>query len=69
MGHFSVTVSQRYVPSSPEALERVFERLDALNGETGKRVHGGKSALGSLPPATVSATVQEVAEVQRTEDP
>ena len=69
MGHSSVTVSQRYVHPSPESLERAFERLDALNGEAGKRVHGGKSALDSLPPATVSATVQEAAEVQRNEVP
>ena len=69
MGHSSVTVSQRYVHPSPEALERAFERLDALNREAGKRVHGGKSALDSLPPATVSATVQETAEVQRNEVP
>jgi integrase len=30
-GHSSVTVSQRYVHPSPEALERAFERLEALN--------------------------------------
>jgi integrase len=30
-GHSSVTVSQRYVHPSPEALEGAFERLEALN--------------------------------------
>src|SRR5262245_34690604 len=30
-GHSSVTVSQRYVHPTPEGLERVFERLEALN--------------------------------------
>ncbi|HLI30055.1 MAG TPA: site-specific integrase [Terriglobia bacterium] len=31
MGHSSVTVSQRYVHPSPEALERAVERLQAMN--------------------------------------
>ena len=31
-GHGSVTISQRYVHPTPEALERAFERLEALNG-------------------------------------
>jgi hypothetical protein len=31
-GHSSVTVSQRYVHPTPEALERAFEKLEALNG-------------------------------------
>jgi integrase len=30
-GHSSVTVSQRYVHPTPEAVERAFERLEALN--------------------------------------
>ncbi|MEK7752032.1 MAG: tyrosine-type recombinase/integrase [Acidobacteriota bacterium] len=30
-GHSSITVSQRYVHPTPEALERAFERLEALN--------------------------------------
>ena len=29
-GHSSVTVSQRYVHPSPEAVERAFERLESL---------------------------------------
>lgn len=39
-GHSSVTVSQRYVHPSPEALETAFERLDSLN----------RSKRGSVPP-------------------
>ena len=31
MGHSTVTVSQRYVHPSPEAVERAFERLTAMN--------------------------------------
>jgi hypothetical protein len=43
-GHSSVTVSQRYVHSSPDALERAFERLEAYNAR--------REA------ATISATVE-----------
>jgi site-specific recombinase XerD len=31
MGHFTVTVSQRYVHPSPAAVELAYERLMALN--------------------------------------
>jgi integrase len=31
MGHSSVTVSQKYVHPTPEAMEQAFERLDAMN--------------------------------------
>jgi integrase len=37
-GHSSVTVSQRYVHPSPEAQERAFERLQALNERATARV-------------------------------
>jgi len=37
--HSSVTVSQRYVHPTPEAVERAFDRLEALN----------RSALGASP--------------------
>jgi site-specific recombinase XerD len=51
-GHSSITVSQRYVHPSPEAVERAFQRLQGLNGD----------ALGKepkrLPPATIPATVE-----------
>jgi len=56
MGHSSVTVSQRYVHPTPEALERAVERLESLN----------QRAANSLPeapkrqlPATVFATLPE----------
>lgn len=56
MGHSSVTVSQRYVHPTPEALERAVERLETLN----------QRAANALPesqnrklPATVSSTVPE----------
>jgi len=53
-GHSSITVSQRYVHPSPEAVERAFERLQLSGGsaEVEPRV---------LAPATVSATVDEAA--------
>jgi integrase len=60
MGHSSVTVSQKYVHPTPEAMERAFERLEALN----------QKAAQSLPeaqkrqlPATISATVSEAVPV------
>lgn len=60
-GHSSVTVSQRYVHPTPEALERAFERLEVLNGgETVKQLEGHTQQ----PPATVSATIEGVADGQ-----
>jgi hypothetical protein len=60
MGHSSVTVSQKYVHPTSEAMERAFERLEALN----------QKALVGLPegekrqlPATISATVPEAVDV------
>jgi integrase/recombinase XerD len=38
MGHSSVTVSQRYVHPSSEAVERAFSRLAALNASELKKV-------------------------------
>jgi integrase len=38
MGHSSVTVSQRYVHPTPEALERAVERLQVLNEKAAKRL-------------------------------
>jgi integrase len=49
MGHSSVTVSQRYVHPTPEALERAVERLDCLNRDAAQKVQANR-------PATVSAT-------------
>lgn len=54
MGHSSVTISQRYVHPTPEALERAVERLEALN----------QTAIAALPaPATITATVAQTAPV------
>jgi integrase len=51
-GHSSITVSQRYVHPSQEAMERAFQCLEALRGST----------LGQepkqLPPATIVATLR-----------
>jgi integrase len=49
MGHSSVTVSQRYVHSTPEALERAVERLEAFN-------RSAEGTVSAQRPATVSAT-------------
>lgn len=53
-GHSSVTVSQKYVHPSTEAMERAFERLETYNAV----VEPGKAETSSLP-ATVSATLPE----------
>jgi integrase len=55
-GHSSITVSQRYIHPTPEAIERAFERLQlsaARPEDQPKR----------LPPATISATVAGVVAV------
>ena len=49
-GHSSITVSQRYVHPSPEAVDRAFQRLEALNGDS----LAGKPK--GLPAATILAT-------------
>jgi hypothetical protein len=36
MGHSSVTVSQKYVHPSPEAMERAVQRLDQMNQGRGE---------------------------------
>jgi hypothetical protein len=43
-GHSSVTVSQRYVHPTPEAVEGAFERLETLNR------HAGRGSSTSLHP-------------------
>jgi len=56
-GHSSVTISQRYVHPSSEAVERAFDMLEALNRRASEaQVH---TASAELIPATVSATVAE----------
>ena len=54
MGHSSVTVTQRYVHPSPEAMERAVERLQAMNT---KAAEGLPEEQKRQLPATVSATV------------
>ena len=54
MGHSTVTVSQRYVHPTPEALERAVERLQAMNALAVKSLPGAQKRQL---PATVSATV------------
>jgi len=65
-GHSSITVSQRYVHPSPEAVERAFERLQ-LSGNGSGHGHGNGSGKEPkrLPPATVSATLAGTAVVSR----
>jgi integrase len=46
-GHSSVTVSQRYVHPSSEAMERAFERLEAFNLSSGKK--GGHTEGTPIP--------------------
>lgn len=59
-GHSSITVSQRYIHPTPEAVERAFERLQ-LSGK-GPDVEA-ENGPKRLPPATVSATLDGVASV------
>jgi integrase len=54
-GHSSITVSQKYVHPSPEAIERAFERLEAMN--TRARAALPQTCQNRLLPATVFATV------------
>jgi integrase len=54
MGHSSVTVSQRYVHPTPEAMERAVEKLQAMNTKVAKSLRGEQKRQL---PATVSATV------------
>jgi integrase len=55
MGHSSVTVSQRYVHPTPEALERAVEKLQAMNTAAAKRIAGEQERQL---PATISATLE-----------
>jgi integrase len=49
-GHSSITVSQRYIHPTPEAVERAFERLQLAANRP-------ENEPKRLPPATVSATL------------
>ena len=53
--HSSISVSQRYVRSSAEAIERAFERLESFNDPI---VHGETDDVHSIP-ATISATPEK----------
>ena len=55
-GHSSITVSQRYIHPTPEAVERAFERLQLSAARP-------ENQANRLPPATVSATLAEVVPV------
>jgi integrase len=60
-GHSSVTISQRYVHPTPEAVETAFHRLEEHNRheEAIAQAKEVVEAPEQLPPATVSATVEE----------
>lgn len=60
MRHSNVTISQKYVHPTPEAMERAFERLEALNQ---KAVAGLAESEKRKLPATISATLAEVLSV------
>jgi integrase len=51
-GHSSITVSQRYIHPTPEAVERAFERLQLSAARP-------ENQAKRLPPATMSATLAE----------
>jgi len=62
MGHSSVTVSQKYVHPTPEAMERASERWEAFNQKAVANLpEGEKRQL----PATISSTVSEAVLVSR----
>ena len=46
-GHSSITVSQRYVHPTSEAIERAFERLEAFN--EGSEKEGGHTEGTPIP--------------------
>ena len=54
-GHASVSMSQRYVHPTPEAMEKAMERLDSMNQ---KALSGVQEPSKRQLPATVSATPQ-----------
>lgn len=54
-GHSSVTVSQRYVHPTPEAIERAFVRLEALNAGSGRGEAEAILALSGQSAGTTSS--------------
>jgi hypothetical protein len=59
MGHSTVTVSQKYVRPTPEALERAFERLETLNQRATANLLKDGQKLLELPRAPVFLTVED----------
>lgn len=59
-GHSSITVSQRYVHPSSEAMERAFERLEQHNGTMEEKAASGRILHG---PTTIPTTVPAVSPV------
>jgi site-specific recombinase XerD len=55
-GHSNVTMSQRYVHPTPEAMERAVERMDSMNR---RAIEGLKKAPKELGPDTISATSEK----------
>ena len=55
MGHSSVTVSQRYVHPTPEALERAVEKLEGLNQRAAYELREGAAGQPKHLPAGVLA--------------
>jgi integrase len=58
-GHSTITVSQKYIHPSSEAMERAFERLESLNTAVESDGIVGQEREKSIRPATLSATVPE----------
>ncbi len=54
-GHSSITISQRYVHPSSEAVERAFERLESLNGRMTERMMDQAIVYGPTTNSTTSA--------------
>lgn len=64
MGHSGVTVSQRYVHPSPEAMQRAVERLQALNGRALVLDNGGGTEdVNRRAPPTIFATSENAVPV------
>jgi integrase len=59
-GHSSVSMSQRYVHPTPEAMEKAMERLDTMNQ---KALSGVQEPSKRQLPATVSATPESAVAV------
>mgnify|MGYP002402303513 CR=1 FL=1 len=59
-GHSTITVSQKYVHYSTEAMERLFHRLEMLNARVEPEPANAAETAGKRSrPATASATLPE----------